>query len=74
MFSNEPMKVYLAKDWRGYHVFAEPPILIKCGGMPDIWSGHKLRFDISNSFYEDEIPRGQYLERNILWSIVHIIK
>lgn len=68
------MKVYLAKDWRGYHVFAEPPKLMKCGGMPDIWTGHKLPFNIDNSFYEDEIPRGKYLERNILWSIVHIIK
>ena len=68
------MKVYLAKDWRGCHVFAEPPKLMKCGGMPDIWTGHKLPFDINNSFYEDEIPRGQHLERNILWSIVHILK
>ena len=41
------MKVYLAKDWTGSHVFAEPPKLMKCGGMPDIWSGHKLNiFDI----------------------------
>ena len=23
---------------------------------------------------EDEIPRGKYLERNIWWSIVHMIK
>ena len=70
------MKVYLAKDWRGCHVFSatEPPTLKKCGGMPDIWTGHKLPFDISGSFVEDEIPRGQYLERNIMWSIVHILK
>ena len=65
------MKVYIAKDWTGSHVFAEPPVLIKCGGMPDIWSGHKLPFQ----FVDDiEIPRGQYLERNIWWSIVNIIK
>ena len=68
------MKVYLAKDWRGCHVFAEPPKLMKCGGMPDIWTGHKLPFNVDNSFYEDEIPRGIYLERNIMWSIVHILK
>lgn len=68
------MKVYLAKDWTGCHVFAEPPSLIKCGGMPDIWSGHKLPFNIESSFAEDEIPKGGYLERNIWWSIVHIIK
>lgn len=74
MFSNEPMKVYLAKDWTGSKVFSKPPILMKCGGMPDIWSGHKLPFDITGSFAEDEIPRGKYLERNIMWSIVHIIK
>ena len=23
------MKVYLAKDWRGCHVYAEPPALLK---------------------------------------------
>ena len=66
------MKVYIAKDWTGFHVFAEPPVLMKCGGMPDIWSGHKLNYFM---LAEDTIiPRGQYLERNIWWSIVHIIK
>lgn len=68
------MKVYLAKDWRGCHVFAEPPILMKCGGMPDIWSGHKLSFNINGSPTEDEIPRGQYLEREIWWSLVNRVK
>lgn len=68
------MKVYLAKDWTGSKIFAEPPILMKCGGMPDIWSGHNLPFNIEGSFTEDEIPRGRYIERNILWSIVNIIK
>jgi len=68
------MKVYIAKDWTGSHVFAKPPVLMKCGGMPDIWSGHKLLFDITGSFAEDEIPKGEYLERNVLWSLVHIIE
>lgn len=69
------MKVYIAKDWRGCHVFANIPRLIKCGGMPDIWSGHKLKeFNANGSFAEDEIPKGEYIERNIFWSIVHIIK
>ena len=68
------MKVYIAKDWTGSHVFADIPKLLKCGGMPKIWSGHKLNFDIRNSFIENEIPRGEYIERNIFWSIVHMIK
>lgn len=69
------MKVYIAKDWTGSKVFAEPPTLMKCGGLPDTWSGHELKeFNISGSFIEDEIPRGKYLERNIWWSVVHIIK
>lgn len=68
------MKIYLAKDWRGCHVFGEPPKLIKCGGMPNIWTGYKLPYNVNNSFYEDEIPRGQYLEREIWWSIIHRIK
>ena len=68
------MKVWIAKDWTGTYVFAEPPKLLKCGGMPEIWSGHKLNFDIRNSFVEGEIPKGEYLERNIFWSIIHIIK
>ena len=49
-------------------------MLLKCGGMPDIWTGYKLPFNINNSFYEDEIPKGVYLERNILWSIAHVLK
>lgn len=65
------MKVYIAKDWTGSKVFAEPPILMKCGGMPDIWSGYKLPFELAEDV---EIPRGKYLERNIWWSIVHMIK
>lgn len=68
------MKVYIAKDWTGSKVFTEPPVLMKCGGMPEIWSGHKLPFNIENSFEENEIPRGKYIERNIWWSIVNIIK
>lgn len=65
------MKVYIAKDWTGSKVFAEPPVLMKCGGMPDIWSGHKLPFQLAE---DTEIPRGKYLEREIWWSIIHIIK
>ena len=65
------MKVYLAKDWTGSYVFAEPPVLMKCGGMPDIWSGHKLNYFVLAD--DIVIPRGQYLERNIWWSVVRII-
>ena len=69
------MKVYITKDWRGCHVFADVPRLLKCGGLPPIWSGYELReFNITGSFSEDEIPRGEFIIRNIFWSIVHIIK
>jgi hypothetical protein len=68
------MKVYIAKDWTGSKVFSNPPQLMKCGGMPDIWSGHRLPFNIDGSFVEDVIPKGQYIERNIWWSVVKIIK
>ena len=68
------MKVYIAKDWIGSKVFSNPPVLVKCGGMPPIWSGHRLPFNIDGSFTEDEVPKGQYIERNIWWSIVNIIK
>ena len=68
------MKVYIAKDWRGFHIFSEPPVLMNCGGMPDIWSGHRLPFNVNDLFDEDEIPKGQYIERNIFWSIVNILK
>ena len=64
------MKVYIAKDWTGSHVFAEPPKFMKCGGMPDIWSGHKLSFQLAKDI---KISRGKYLERNIWWSIVNIV-
>ena len=64
------MKVYITKDWRGIHVFAEPPKLLKCGGMPDIWSGHKLQFKITVD--DLEILRGEFIERQIWWSIVNI--
>ena len=64
------MKVYMAKDWQGPKVFASPPTLSAFSGL---WQGHRLsEFVIKNSFIEDEIPKGQYIERNILWSIVHL--
>ena len=66
------MKVWIAKDWTGPHVFASPP---KFSKFSETWQGHKLDcFDIRNSFTEDEIPRGQYIERDVWWSIVHIVK
>jgi hypothetical protein len=69
------MKVYLAKDWTGVHVFADVPQLKQCGGLPPIWCGHKLKiFDETGSLAKDEIPRGQYIEREAWWSIVHRIK
>ena len=68
------MKVYIAKDWTGSKVFADPPVLMKCGGMPDIWSGYKLPFNITGSFVEDEIPKGEYIEREIVWAIIDKIK
>lgn len=68
------MKVYIAKDWTGSKVFAEPPVLMKCGGMPDIWSGYKPPFNITGSFVEDEIPKGEYIEREIVWAIIDKIK
>lgn len=63
------MKVYIAKDWTGLHVFENPPVFMNCGGMPKIWSGHKLFFDITNSFKE-EISKGNYIEKNIEWNII----
>jgi hypothetical protein len=40
--------------------------------MPDIWSGHKLNcFTLAEDII---IPKGQYLERNIWWSVIRIIK
>ena len=68
------MKVYIAKDWTGSKVFSNPPRLLSCGGVPDIWSGHRLPFNIDGSFAENEVPKRQYIERNIWWSIVNIIK
>ncbi len=64
------MKVYIAKDWTGSKVFSNPPRLLSCGGIPDIWSGHKLSFQIAKDI---KIPRGKYLERSIWWSIVNIV-
>ena len=62
------MQVYIAKDWTGPKVFASPPTLSAFSGL---WNGHRLKcFDITNSFVEDEIPTGKYIEREIWWSIV----
>jgi hypothetical protein len=67
------MKVYIAKDWRGCHVFAGVPKLLKCGGLPDTWSGHELK-EFNTSPLQEDIPRGEFIIRDVFWSIVHIIK
>ena len=64
------MKIYIAKDWTGSHVFAKPPVLMKCGGMPDIWSGWKLPFNIDNV---NMIPKGEYIEKEFVWAIKECI-
>ena len=70
------MKVWIAKDWTGTYVFADKPRLLeKLPSFPPTWTGYKLKeFNLENSFYEDELKCGECVKRNILWSIVQIIK
>lgn len=66
------MKVWIARDWTGSHVFAEEPYLLEnLSGFPPTWSGCKLPFVLAEDM---KIPRNKALERNIWWSIVNIIK
>lgn len=67
------MKVYIAKDWTGVHVFKDIPRLEKCGGLPEIWCGHRIKGIIEDTLplVEYDIPRGQYLELKLYWSLVH---
>lgn len=66
------MKVYLAKDWTGVHAFKDIPKLVNCGGLPPIWTGPKFKeLDETASYAENNIPRGQYIEREVHWSIVN---
>jgi hypothetical protein len=67
------MKVYLAKDWLGPHIFLEPPRLEKCGGLPEFWCGHRLKGILNETLQitEEDIPRGKYLEHDLCWSLVH---
>lgn len=65
------MKIYIAKDWTGVHAFKDVPKLENCGGLPPIWTGPKFKeLDESASYAEDDIPKGQYIERDAYWSIV----
>lgn len=70
------MKIWIAKDWTGTYVFADKPRLLEgLSGFPPTWSGHKLKcFDVTNSFQADELKSGECAERNIWWSIIHMIK
>lgn len=70
------MKVYIAKDWTGTYIFADKPRLLESlSAFPPTWNGHKLKeFNLENSFQEDELNSGECVERNIWWSIVHVVK
>lgn len=61
------MKIYIAEDWTGIKIFGNPPKLMKCGGMPNIWSGWKLPFNIKKDLIT--IPSGEYIEKELKWLI-----
>ena len=68
------MKVYKLKIGTGSFKYLRTPSDIS--SMEVCWirnsRGNKLPFDFTGSFAEDiVIPKGQYLERNIWWSVVH---
>lgn len=65
-------KVYVAKDWTGVHVFAEPPKLTRCGGLPDIWCGHRIKILNDYKFQDTYFPKGRYLEMNYLGILMYI--
>ena len=67
------MKVYLAEDWTGVHIFSEPPRFVECGGLPNIWCGHRIKgiLDETLIIVAEDIPKGQYLELDLYWSLVH---
>ena len=67
------MKVYLAKDWTGVHVFVDVPQLKQCGGLPEIWCGHRLKGILNETLQiaKEDIPKGKYLELDLYWSLVH---
>lgn len=61
------MKIYIAEDWTGIKIFGNPPQLMKCGGMPKIWSGWRLPFNIKKDLIT--IPSGEYIEKELKWLI-----
>ena len=67
------MKVWIAKDWRGCHTYAEKPHLLEhLPAFPPTWSGHEFKEFPSEGSYADEILKsGECAETKILWFIVH---
>lgn len=54
--------IYIAEDWTGKHYFGKEPILTKCGGLPDIWTGYKLKFLDNIDPYKLDIPKKQFIK------------
>ena len=68
------MKVYLAKDWRGLHVFGEEPHLLEnLPAFPPTWSGYELKCFKLAEDYNKIIPEKQFIIRSVWWSMVNMI-
>lgn len=70
------MKIWVAKDWRGCHIYLEKPRLLEhLPAFPPTWSGNELKGFHADGSYADEILKcGECIERELWWSIVSRIK
>lgn len=69
------MKVYLAHDWRGIHIYkTEPHLLEYLPSFPPTFTGYELKeFILDEETYGKQIPLNTYKERNIWWSIINVV-
>lgn len=68
------MKVYLAHDWRGVHVYkTEPHLLEHLPAFPPTFTGYELKEFILDENYAEQIPLNTFEEHNIWWNIIKMI-
>ena len=65
------MKIWVAKDWRGCHIYLEKLRLLEHLPAFPTWSGHELKGFHADGSYADEILKcGECKEFKIICGIV----
>ena len=66
------MKVWIAKDWRGCHIYGNKPHLLEhLPSFPPTFTGWEWKqFLADNSLADEKLKMGECMEAKLAWGII----